>query len=163
MNQNYGDVLQFLQGLLGNQQSTNASQFQQGLTAQQSEYMANLANQLANTQAQGQNAINLQAPQLALQGKEFDTTTKNALQQQLWQQQFAQDQNAQQQNAQRLAQLQSDVQWQAQQPDYPAQQRIMMDQAAREGWSMSPQSFMDLARTSKGTLPVGVAALKLQR
>ena len=121
----YSNILQYLQNYLTNQQSTNAGQYQQGLgfqqqqlTAQQQEYNANLANQqalqtlqntgqldvtnaqnsgqLANTNAQGQNAINLQAPQIKETGREFDTSTKNALQNQLWNQQFAQQQNQQQ-------------------------------------------------------------------
>jgi hypothetical protein len=112
MNQN--DILTWLQGLIGGGQQLQGGEFQQGigfnqaqLAAQQAEQAAQLQNALQLQQGGISGQLAVQAPQLALQGHEFDTSQANQMQQQLWNQQFQQLQNQQQQNGLTFPQMQN--------------------------------------------------------
>lgn len=100
----YDSTLQWLQQLLGTQQSTNATQWGQALTAEQQAQADALANQKAMQAASLTSQQQMQQSGLGEQGREFDAST--ALQKVIadWQNTLATNQQAQSAQAQKFGQ-----------------------------------------------------------
>jgi hypothetical protein len=99
---NYNDMLQYLQGLLGNQQTTQASQWQQGLGFSQQE-LQQQANEYAQQMA-------YQQAQLSQQGSEFGQSLGEQTAARLAANKLAQEQQTQSEQGQKYSQQQQTLQ-----------------------------------------------------